>query len=64
MGVKGFFDAVGLASPFYFAAATYGFFYWLDRNASAQANRAISGWLKGQSYARIDIQHAILARYV
>src|SRR6516162_6245555 len=46
MGAKDVFAAVGLGSPFYFAAATYGFFHWLDRNASAPATRAISAWVR------------------
>jgi hypothetical protein len=47
MAAKDIFEAFGLGTPFILAAATYGFFWWLDRNASAQATRAISAWLKG-----------------
>jgi len=60
-GVKNFLEAAGLGTPFIFAAATYGLFFWLDRNASAPASKAISGWLKGQSYSRIDIRSAVIS---
>src|SRR5215831_3501214 len=63
MGVKEVFDAVGLGSPFYLAAATYGFFHWLDRNASAPATRAISAWLTSQSYRQIDVKSGILGTF-
>jgi hypothetical protein len=63
MATKDIFGAIGLGTPFYFAAATYGFFFWLDRNASAQANRAISGWLKGQPHTRIHVSSAIIAAF-
>ena len=32
MGAKEAFEVVGLGTPFLFAATTYAFFYWLDRN--------------------------------
>jgi hypothetical protein len=63
MPTKEIFQAIGLGTPFIFGAATYGFFYWLDRSASAKAIRAISGWLKGQPYTRVDIKGAILAAF-
>jgi hypothetical protein len=63
MGAKDVFSAVGLGTPFFLAAVTYGFFFWLDRNASAQATRAISAWLKGEPYRRIDITRGTLAAF-
>jgi len=57
------YEALGLGTPFMLAAATYGLFYWLDRNASAQATRAISGWFKGQGYAKIDIAPTIISLF-
>jgi hypothetical protein len=56
-------EALGLGTPFYFAAATYYFFNWLDRNASTQATQAISGWVRGQPYKRIDMRLAITAAF-
>jgi len=63
MVLKDVFEALSLGTPFMFAAATYGLFHWLDRNASAQATRAISGWLRGEAYRRIDVRLAILAAF-
>src|SRR5437899_236356 len=39
-------DALGVATPFIYAAATYGLFSWLDKKASGQAKRAITSWFK------------------
>src|SRR5215467_5888828 len=36
MGGKDVLELVGLGTPVYLAGATYWFFNWLDRNASAQ----------------------------
>jgi hypothetical protein len=63
MALKDVLEPVGLGTPFYLAYATYWFFNWLDRNASAQATRAISGWLKGEPYRRIDVHFAIIAAF-
>jgi len=60
MAAKDIFAAIGLGTPFYFAAVTYCFFFWLDRNASAQASRAISGWLEGHPNARIDTRQGVI----
>ena len=57
------YDTEGPSRPFYLFAATYGCFYWLDRNASPQATRAISAWLKGHLYRRIDVRDAIVAAF-
>jgi hypothetical protein len=46
MAARDLFDAIGLGQSFTLAAITFGFFNWLDRNASAQAVQAISGWLR------------------
>jgi hypothetical protein len=61
MATKDIFDAIGLGTPFYLAAATYGFFHWLDRSASLRATRAISAWLKGHSYRQYDLKMAVIA---
>jgi hypothetical protein len=63
MAAKDIFDAIGLGTPFYFAAVIYGFFFWLDRNASAPATRAISAWLKGRRYERYDLKRAVIAGF-
>jgi hypothetical protein len=63
MAAKDILGAIGLGTPFYFAGATYGFFLWLDRSASAPANRAISGWLKNEQYRQVDVRLAIVAAF-
>jgi hypothetical protein len=57
------YEALGLGIPFMFAAATYGFFNWLDKNASVQARRAVSGWFRGEAYAKINLSAAIVAAF-
>jgi hypothetical protein len=57
------YEALGLGIPFMLATATYGLFYWLDKNASAQATRAISAWFRGQAYAKIDLSAAIVGAF-
>jgi hypothetical protein len=52
--------ALGLGTPVYVAASTYGFFSWLDRNASTQAKHAIAQWLGGHEYERYSLQLGVL----
>jgi hypothetical protein len=63
MALKEIVQLVGLGTPFYFAGATYWYFNWLNRNASAQATRAISAWLKSEPYSPAAVEHAILATF-
>jgi hypothetical protein len=63
MAVKDVIALLGLGTPFIFAAATYGLFHWLDRNASAQATRAISAWLRGRPHQEIQVRLAIIAAF-
>jgi hypothetical protein len=51
---------LGFSTPFIYAAATYGFFHWLDRKASGPAKRAISGWLEPKEYDKAAVQAAVL----
>jgi hypothetical protein len=51
---------LGFTTPFIYAAATYGFFRWLDKKASGPAKKAISGWLVPRQYDRTGIASAIL----
>jgi hypothetical protein len=53
-------ESLGLGSPLLYAMATYGAFYWLDTQASAQAKAAIVGWLKPLDYDRAAVANAIL----
>jgi len=54
------FELVGLAVPFYLAAATYGVFFWLDSNASDEATQVISLWLRGHSHNKPDLGNLII----
>jgi hypothetical protein len=55
--------ARGVATPFIYAAAIYGFFVWLDKKASGQAKKAISSWLVPSEYDRAAVQAAILEMF-
>jgi hypothetical protein len=50
--------ALGLSTPFIYAAAAYGFFHFLDEKASGPAKRALSGWLKSPSYDKAAVAAA------
>jgi hypothetical protein len=50
----------GFTTPLIYAAATYGFFHWLDKKASGPAKRAISSWLEPREYDREAVRAAIL----
>jgi hypothetical protein len=47
-------------TPVIYAAATYGFFHWLDKKVSEPAKRAISSWLEPKEYDRAAVAAAIL----
>src|ERR1700720_4252805 len=57
------FTAIGLGTPIYIAIATYTFFRWLDRKASAQAKRVISQWLKSELFRNVDLSAAIIGAF-
>jgi hypothetical protein len=61
--LKAALQTLGFGTPFIFAAATYSFFHWLDKNASPQASQAISRWLKGEPYRRIDVKLGIISAF-
>lgn len=54
---------LGFTTPFIYAAATYGFFHWLDKKASGPAKKAISGWLEPKDYDKLGVQAAILEMF-
>jgi len=49
MDAKGFFALLGLGTPSMIAAATFGLFAWLDKNASREATRVIFDLVKGSA---------------
>ena len=59
MLLKEISEALGVGGSIIATVATYGFFSWLDRNASEQATKAVSDWLRRQPYRSIDLKQAI-----
>lgn len=53
-------QTLGLGMAGSLAGATYWLFNWLDRHASSEANKAISQWIKGEAYRRIDLGDAVV----
>jgi len=53
-------DKLGLATPFIYGAGTYGFFHYLDNQASGQAKKAIAGWFKPLEYDRAAVAAAVV----
>lgn len=51
---------LGLGTPFIYAAGTYGFFHYLDKQASPKAKKAIAGWLKPREYERAAVSAALV----
>lgn len=45
------------------AYLTYTLFDWLDRGADTKKRRAISAWLKGQPYSRLDLKSLIIGSF-
>jgi hypothetical protein len=54
---------LGFANPFIYAAATFAFFHYLDKKASGQAKKAISGWLKPRGYDKAAIVSALVEMF-
>jgi hypothetical protein len=52
---------LGLSTPFIYAAATYGFFHFLDKKASGQAKKAISEWLGPIEVNAGDLARALIS---
>jgi hypothetical protein len=51
---------LGFSAPFVYAAAAYGFFHYLDQNASESAKKAISDWLQPREYHKTAIADALI----
>ncbi len=60
LGLTEVLKLFGFATPFIYAAATYGFFRWLDKKASGPAKKALSGWLVPKQYDRAALRGAVL----
>jgi hypothetical protein len=53
-------QTLGLGMAGSLAGAAYWLFSWLDCHASLEANNAISQWIKGEAYRRIDLGDAVV----
>ena len=42
----------GYAAPFMYAAAAYGFFHWLDENASDEAKASLARTMRFKDYRK------------
>ena len=51
---------LGIVTPFVYSAGIYTFFNYLDRQASEEAKRAISGWLQPHGYDRVAVAAAFV----
>jgi hypothetical protein len=51
---------LGFTTPFVYAAATFGFFHYLDGKVSDEAQKAISGWLQPKEYDKVTVARAIV----
>jgi hypothetical protein len=51
---------LGFTTPFVYAAATYGFFHWLDKKASGAAKKAVSEWVRTREYDKVAVAKATL----
>ena len=53
-------DHLGYATPLLYAAAAYGFFAWLDENASDEAKAALARTMKLKDYGEHQIASALV----
>ena len=54
---------LGFGQPVLYAAATFGFFHWLDRKASGAAKKAIAGWFKPLEYDGKAVRAALVEAF-
>jgi hypothetical protein len=58
--LKQLLEVLGHGAPFFYAAATYGLFHWLDGQASDSAKKAIADWLQPKQYDSTAVSNAII----
>jgi hypothetical protein len=52
-------EHLGDATPYIYAAAVYGLFYWLDENASDEAKAALARTAKYKDYDKRQVASAL-----
>lgn len=50
----------GILTPYFYAVGTYGFFRWLDNNASDEAKATLAGLVKITEYDQTDVAAALI----
>jgi hypothetical protein len=58
--IWGLIQQLQLPTAVVYATSTYGFFHYLDTQASAQAKKAISGWFKPLEYDKAAVAAAVV----
>jgi len=53
-------EHLGYAAPFLYAAAAYGFFYWLDENLSDAAKAKLASTMKLKEYRKEQVASALV----
>jgi hypothetical protein len=51
---------LGFTTPFMYAAAAYGFFHWLDENASDEAKAALARTMTFKDYKSEQVASALV----
>jgi hypothetical protein len=54
---------LGFATPFAYAAATFGFFHYFDEKISDEAKTAVSAWLQPKEYDKSAVAAAMLEMF-
>jgi len=54
---------LGFATPFVYAAATFGFFHYFDERISDEAKTAVSEWLLPKKYDKSAVSAAVLEMF-
>lgn len=54
---------LGLGPPMIAAGAIYWLFSFLDKKASDELNQALTSWMKGANYNRIDLGEAVISAF-
>jgi hypothetical protein len=59
-GLEDLLKLLGLGGSFIYAAAAFGFFYWLDKEASDEAKDAVTRWFNPKRYDKTAVAAAIV----
>jgi hypothetical protein len=54
---------LGLSGPLVAAGLIYALFRFFDKKASDAANQAVTAWIKGEQYRRLDLKSAVVEAF-